>query len=182
MATWLVTGTAGFIGSHVALKLLARGDEVIGIDNLNDYYDVDLKQPRLARFADHPRLYGPSCVSLDYHTPDGTGVRDYLHVMDLAEAHLKAVDYAAAHTGCEVIKLGTGRGYSVLEVVHAFEAASGKPVPSDIQPRRNGDVTALTANPARAQDLLQWRVQHGMDAMCGDAWRCQARKSTGFIQ
>ena len=153
MATWLVTGTAGFIGSHVALKLLARGDEVIGIDNLNDYYDVDLKKARLARFADHPRLYGPSCVSLDYHTPDGTGVRDYLHVMDLAEAHLKAVDYAAAHTGCEVFNLGTGRGYSVLEVVRVFEAVVGKPVSMEIGARRAGDVAALTADPHKANAL-----------------------------
>ena len=116
----------------------------------------------------------------DYPTPDGTGIRDYLHVMDLAEAHLKAVDYAAAHTGCEVFNLGTGRGYSVLEVVAAFEAASGRSVPLDIVGRRAGDVAELTADPGRAQDVLHWRAQHGLDAMCGDAWRWQEQTLQGL--
>jgi len=89
----------------------------------------------------------------DYPTPDGTGIRDYLHVMDLAEAHLKAVDYAAAHTGCEVFNLGTGRGYSVLEVVRVFEAVVGKPVSMEIGARRAGDVAALTADPHKANAL-----------------------------
>lgn len=115
----------------------------------------------------------------DYPTPDGTGVRDYIHVVDLAEAHLKAAGYAAAHTGCEAFNLGTGRGYSVLEVVRTFEAASGRAVPFDILPRRAGDVAELTADPGRAQDVLHWRAQHGLDAMCRDAWRWQSDLPTG---
>lgn len=114
----------------------------------------------------------------DYPTPDGTGVRDYLHVMDLAQAHLQAIDYAASRTGCEAFNLGTGRGYSVLEVVRAFEAASGRSIPYDISPRRDGDVAELTADPSRAQDVLQWRAQHGLEAMCGDAWRWQEHAAT----
>ena len=109
----------------------------------------------------------------DYPTPDGTGIRDYLHVMDLAQAHLQALEHAATRTGCEAFNLGTARGYSVLEVVRAFEVASGRSVPFDILPRRAGDVAELTADPGRAQDVLHWRAQHGLDAMCGDAWRWQ---------
>lgn len=110
----------------------------------------------------------------DYPTPDGTGVRDYLHMVDLAQAHLLALDYATTRPGCEAFNLGTGRGYSVLEVVRAFEAASGKAIPYDILPRREGDVAELTADPGRAHDVLQWHAQHGLEAMCGDAWRWQA--------
>ena len=111
----------------------------------------------------------------DYPTPDGTGIRDYLHVMDLAEAHLKAVGFAAAHTGCEVFNLGTGRGYSVLEVVKAFEAASGRGVPLDTVGRRAGDVAELTADPekARANAGLGWIAQRDIEAMCADAWQFQ---------
>jgi UDP-glucose 4-epimerase len=111
----------------------------------------------------------------DYPTPDGTGIRDYLHVMDLAEAHLSAVDFVAARTGCEVFNLGTGRGYSVLEVVRAFEVASGRAVTLDIVGRRAGDVAELTADPekARSKDGLGWRAQRDIHAMCGDAWRFQ---------
>lgn len=116
----------------------------------------------------------------DYPTTDGTGVRDYLHVMDLADAHLKAVEYGIANRGCEVFNLGTGRGYSVLEVVRAFEAASGRSVPFDILPRRAGDVAELTADPGRAHDVLQWRAQHGLDAMCRDAWGWQNHNARGI--
>lgn len=116
----------------------------------------------------------------DYPTPDGTGVRDYLHVMDLADAHVKAVDYAAAHSGCEAFNLGTGRGYSVLEVVRAFAAASGRSVPLDIVARRTGDVSELTAAPAKAHAGLAWKAQHGIDRMCQDTWRWQSDNPLGF--
>ena len=109
----------------------------------------------------------------DYPTPDGTGIRDYLHVMDLADAHLKAVDYAATHTGCEVFNLGTGRGYSVLEVVRAFEAASGRTVPLDSVARRAGDVAELTADPAKSNRELNWSAKRNLDDMCVDGWRWQ---------
>jgi UDP-glucose 4-epimerase len=118
----------------------------------------------------------------DYPTPDGTGIRDYLHVMDLADAHVKAVDFAAAHPGCEVFNLGTGRGYSVLEVVRAFEAASGRAVPLDIVARRAGDVAELTADPAKARsgEHLGWVAACGIEAMCRDAWRWQQDNPSGF--
>lgn len=116
----------------------------------------------------------------DYPTPDGTGIRDYLHVMDLAEAHLKAVDFAASRTGCEVFNLGTGRGYSVLEVVNAFEAASGREVPLDIVGRRPGDVAELTANPQKANAEMGWVAACGIDRMCLDAWRWQIGNPNGF--
>jgi UDP-glucose 4-epimerase len=120
------------------------------------------------------RVYGN-----DYPTADGTGIRDYLHVMDLAEAHLKAVAYSGLHAGCEVFNLGTGRGYSVLEMVHAFEAASGRPIPFAIQPRRAGDVAELTADPTRARAVLGWEATHELSAMCADAWRWQQGNCDG---
>jgi UDP-glucose 4-epimerase len=116
----------------------------------------------------------------DYPTPDGTGVRDYLHVMDLAEAHLKAVDYATALTGCEVFNLGTGRGYSVLEVVKAFEAASGHSVPLEIMGRRAGDVAELTSDPSKGRTKLGWSAEHGIEQMCMDAWAWQRAHPAGF--
>ena len=118
----------------------------------------------------------------DYSTPDGTGIRDYLHVMDLAEAHLKAVDVAAARTGCEVFNLGTGLGYSVLDVVKAFEEASGCAVALDIVGRRAGDVAELTADPHKANTEMGWIAAHGIDRMCGDAWRWQQQNPRGFEQ
>lgn len=116
----------------------------------------------------------------DYPTPDGTGIRDYLHVMDLAEAHLKAVDYSAERTGCEAFNLGTGRGYSVLEVVKAFEAASGRDVPLEIVARRTGDVAELTADPLKANAALGWSARFGIDRMCADGWRWQVANPNGF--
>lgn len=121
------------------------------------------------------RVYGS-----DYPTPDGTGVRDYLHVMDLARAHLQAVDYAAAHSGCEAVNLGTGRGYSVLELVQAFEQASGRPIPHEITQRRAGDVAELTAAPALTNQKLGWRANLGIEAMCEDTWHWQNKNPEGY--
>ncbi|MEF2154771.1 UDP-glucose 4-epimerase GalE [Luteimonas sp. FXH3W] len=109
----------------------------------------------------------------DYPTPDGTGVRDYLHVMDLARAHLKALEYSVEHQGCEVFNLGTGRGYSVLEMVTSFETASGKSIPYRILPRRAGDVAEMTANTAKANAVLGWETELGLSEMCADTWRWQ---------
>lgn len=121
------------------------------------------------------RVYGNN-----YPTPDGTGVRDYLHVMDLAQAHLQAVDYAAAHPGCEAFNLGTGRGYSVLELVQAFEQASGRPIPYEITQRRAGDVAELTADPTLANQKLGWRANLGIEAMCADTWHWQNKNPEGY--
>ncbi|WP_153110928.1 UDP-glucose 4-epimerase GalE [Propionivibrio limicola] len=106
----------------------------------------------------------------DYPTPDGTGVRDYIHVVDLAEGHVAALDYLRRHEGMLTVNLGTGRGYSVLEMVRAFEKASGRPVPYQIVARRPGDVAACYADTSLAEKLLGWRARRGIDEMCRDAW------------
>jgi UDP-glucose 4-epimerase len=116
----------------------------------------------------------------DYDTPDGTGVRDYIHVMDLADGHVAALRFLLERQRSLTVNLGTGRGYSVLEVVQAFERASGKPVPYRIAPRRPGDVAACYADPARARELLGWSATRGIDAMCVDAWRWQSGNPRGF--
>ena len=109
----------------------------------------------------------------DYPTPDGTGVRDYIHVVDLARGHLAALQ--ALESGAEpiTVNLGTGRGYSVLEMIRTFEQVSGRPVPYRIAPRRSGDIAQCYADPARAARLLGWQAQRGIDDMCRDAWRWQ---------
>ena len=111
----------------------------------------------------------------DYDTPDGTGVRDYIHVMDLAQGHLAALHFLQAQTGWHAINLGTGQGYSVQEMVKAFEAASGKPVACNIVPRRPGDVASCYAKVDKAQALLNWQASRGLPQMCEDAWRAQQR-------
>jgi UDP-glucose 4-epimerase len=109
----------------------------------------------------------------DWPTPDGTGIRDYLHVDDLAEGHVAALRYLAAHAGVVAVNLGVGRGYSVLEVVAAFERACGRTVTKRIAPRRAGDVACIYADPSRAQALFGWRAVRDLDAICADAWRWQ---------
>ncbi len=109
----------------------------------------------------------------DYDTADGTGVRDYIHVVDLAYGHLLALRYLHTHPGCEAINLGTGVGYSVLEMVAAFEKVCGRPLMCQMAARRPGDVDACYADPAKAAQLLGWRAKHGLQAMCADAWRWQ---------
>ncbi len=107
----------------------------------------------------------------DYPTPDGTGVRDYIHVMDLAEGHAAALSFLQRESGWHAINLGTGRGYSVLDMVRAFEQASGRPVAHEIKPRRPGDVASCYANPAKAAALLGWRATRGIEEMCESSWR-----------
>ena len=109
----------------------------------------------------------------DYPTPDGTGVRDYIHVVDLARGHLAALHALRERSGVMTVNLGTGRGYSVLEMVRAFAKASGKPVPCRIVARRPGDIAQCYADPALALAMLGWQAQLGIDAMCADTWRWQ---------
>ncbi len=116
----------------------------------------------------------------DWPTVDGTGVRDYIHVMDLARAHADALERLADATGHVVLNLGVGRGISVLELVRAFERASGRPVPYRIVGRRDGDVAAAYADPTRAQQRLGWRAELDVDAMCRDAWHWQSRNPRGY--
>jgi UDP-glucose 4-epimerase len=116
----------------------------------------------------------------DYATADGTGVRDYIHVVDLAAGHLKALEALQRLPDLLTVNLGTGVGYSVLDMVKAFESASGKAVPYQIMPRRAGDVAACYAEPAAALALLDWRAERGLEAMCADAWKWQSGNPQGF--
>lgn len=116
----------------------------------------------------------------DYGTDDGTGVRDYIHVMDLARGHLAALDYLASRQRSITVNLGTGRGYSVLQSVRAFERASGKRVALEFHPRRAGDVAACYADPSAAARELGWSAKLGLEDMCRDAWRWQAANPDGF--
>ena len=116
----------------------------------------------------------------DYATPDGTGVRDYIHVVDLALGHLKALERLRQHAECRAINLGTGTGYSVLDMLGAFERASGRPVPYKIAGRRAGDIAACYADPAQAAQLLGWRAERDLQAMCQDAWRWQSGNPQGY--
>ena len=117
----------------------------------------------------------------DYETPDGTGVRDYIHVVDLALGHLNALQRLEQHAECRAINLGTGVGYSVLDMVRAFEQASGQPVPYQVAPRRAGDIAACYADPALALALLGWRAERDLAAMCTDAWRWQSSNPNGYV-
>ena len=116
----------------------------------------------------------------DYPTPDGTGVRDYIHVVDLAVGHLKSLERLRDHAECLAVNLGTGTGYSVLDMVRAFEAASGRPVPYKVAARRPGDIASCYADPAQALNLLGWKAQRGLEAMCADGWRWQSANPQGF--
>ncbi len=116
----------------------------------------------------------------DYATPDGTGVRDYIHVVDLATGHLKALERLQQHAECHAINLGTGVGYSVLDMLRAFEQASGRPVPYRVAARREGDVASCYADPGRATALLGWRASRDLQAMCVDAWRWQSENPQGY--
>ena len=113
----------------------------------------------------------------DYATPDGTGVRDYIHVMDLAEAHALALEHILAHDVALTVTLGTGIGISVLEMVQAFERATGRAIPLNISPRRPGDVASYYANPAMAERIFGWKARLNIEDMCRDAWRWEAAKA-----
>ncbi|MBK0033526.1 UDP-glucose 4-epimerase GalE [Erwinia sp. S43] len=116
----------------------------------------------------------------DYPTKDGTGVRDYIHVMDLAEGHLKALDHLPAISGYKAYNLGAGKGYSVLEMVKAFEKVSGRPVPYQVSPRRDGDLAAFWADASLADSELDWRVSRGIDEMMRDTWNWQSNNPNGY--
>jgi UDP-glucose 4-epimerase len=116
----------------------------------------------------------------DYPTPDGTGVRDYIHVTDLASGHVAALRFQADNPGIATVNLGTGCGYSVLEMVRAFSAASGRDVPYRIAPRRAGDIASCYADPGLAEKLLGWKAVRGIEEMCTDTWRWQSQNPQGF--
>lgn len=156
------------VGAHESGLI---GEDPQGIpNNLMPY----VSQVAIGR-RDHLTVFGD-----DYDTPDGTGVRDYIHVVDLARAHVLAVRYAQEHKGCEVFNIGTGKGSSVLEIVRAFEKACGKKIPYVIGPRRPGDLAIVYADTAKAGKVLGFTAQFGLDRMCEDAWRWQSLNPNGF--
>ena len=116
----------------------------------------------------------------DYNTHDGTGVRDYIHVVDLADAHLKALDRAKQVTGIEHFNIGTGNGYSVLDVVHAYEKATGLTVKYEICPRRPGDIDECYADPTKAYTILGWQAKYDIDKMCVDSANWQKKNPDGY--
>lgn len=116
----------------------------------------------------------------DYDTPDGTGVRDYIHVLDLAVGHVKAIQKLEENPGLAVYNLGTGVGYSVLDMIHAFGKACGKEIPYEIKPRREGDIAQCYASPVKAKEELGWEAKHGLDEMCEDTWRWQSDNPKGY--
>ena len=124
---------------------------------------------------DHLTVFGG-----DYPTPDGTCLRDYIHVMDLANGHVKAVEYAANHKGVEVFNLGTGTPYSVLDIIHAFEKATGVKVKYEIGPRRAGDLPKFWADSTKAQKVLGWHAERTLEDMCRDTWNWQAKNPDGY--
>lgn len=146
------------IGAHASGLL---GDDPSGIPNNLMPYIVRVASGVLEKLT----VFGN-----DYPTPDGTGLRDYIHVVDLARGHLKALEYAMSHTGTEAFNLGTGTGVSVLELVHAFEKTTGVSVPYVIGPRRDGDLACCWADPSHAEALLHWRAEKNVEEMCRDSW------------
>lgn len=116
----------------------------------------------------------------DYPTPDGTGVRDYIHVVDLAKGHVKAIDYANEHKGTEIFNLGTGVGYSVLDIVKAFSKVNDIEIPYSIKPRRAGDIAECYADPAKAKEVLGWTAEKTLEDMCRDSWNWQKNNPKGY--
>ncbi len=116
----------------------------------------------------------------DYDTPDGTGVRDYIHVVDLAAGHVKAIDKIKEKEGVSIYNLGTGKGYSVLDMVAAFGKACGREIPYEIKPRRAGDIDTCYSDPAKANRELGWKAEHSLEEMCADSWRWQSMNPDGY--
>lgn len=116
----------------------------------------------------------------DYDTHDGTGVRDYIHVVDLAKGHVKAIDYSATHKGTEIFNLGTGTGYSVLDIVNAFSKVNNIEIPYEIKPRRAGDIAECYADASKAEKLLGWKAEKGLEDMCRDSWNWQSHNVSGY--
>jgi UDP-glucose 4-epimerase len=157
------------IGAHPSGEL---GEDPAGVPNNLMPFVAQVcvgRRGKLAVFGD------------DYATPDGTGVRDYSHVVDLARGHAKALEKLASdRVGCEAVNLGTGKGYSVLDLVRGMEAATGRPVPYEIAGRRPGDIAECYASAGKAEEMLGWRAEKGLREMCEDTWRWQESHPNGF--
>ena len=158
------------IGAHPSGRI---GENPNGIPNNLMPYITQVavgKRPELGVFGN------------DYDTPDGTGVRDYIHVVDLARGHVSALKAIERKCGLAIYNLGTGHGYSVLDIVHAFERVNGVPVPYSIKPRRPGDIATCYSDPAKAEHELGWKAEYGIDEMCRDSWNWQKNNPNGYEQ
>ncbi len=155
------------VGAHKSGRI---GEDPKGIPNNLMPYITQVAVGKLEKLG----VFGD-----DYDTPDGTGVRDYIHVVDLAIGHVKAIDYILTNPGLDIINLGTGVGYSVLDMVKAFSKACKKELPYEIKPRRDGDIAMCYADPAKALKVLGWKAERGLDEMCEDSWRWQSQNPNG---
>jgi len=156
------------VGAHESGRI---GENPTGIpNNLMPY----ITQVAVGK-RDHLSIFGN-----DYPTPDGTGVRDYIHVVDLAKGHVAALAYALQHSGTEVFNLGTGHGVSVLELVNAFMKATGVNIPYEITARRPGDLAECWADPSKAERVLGWHAEKTVEDMCADSWRWQSQNPNGY--
>jgi len=220
--TILVTGGAGYIGSHTIIELHKANHEVLSVTNpygrtklmmeeiLQDVYRADNKwnivilryfnpvgAHKSGRIGEDPngipnnlmpfisqvavgKLKELAVFGDDYNTVDGTGVRDYIHVVDLAYGHVSALKKITDNSGLNIYNLGTGKGYSVLETLHAFEAACGKKLKYKVAPRRAGDIASCYALPDKAKRELDWQATRNMEEMCIDAWRWQTNNPEGY--
>ena len=158
------------IGAHKSGRI---GENPNGIPNNLMPYITQVAVGKL----DHLNIFGN-----DYNTPDGTGVRDYIHVVDLARGHVKAIEKLATKPGCRIYNLGTGVGYSVLDIVHAFEKTTGVRIPYYFAPRRSGDIDTCYSDASRARAELGWTAEFGIDDMCSDAWNWQKNNPNGYEQ
>ena len=156
------------IGAHESGRI---GEDPTGIPNNLMPYITKVAAGQLEKLT---------VMGDDYNTHDGTGVRDYIHVVDLAKGHVAACDYANKTKGCEIINLGTGVGYSVLDIVKAFNKANNLELPYVIGPRRPGDVDACFADPRKAKELLGWEATKNLEDMCRDAWNWQRNNPKGY--
>ena len=156
------------VGAHVSGRI---GEDPTGIPNNLTPFVMQVAVGRRDRVG----VFGN-----DYPTPDGTGVRDYIHVVDLVLGHLAALDALEKTQGCVAYNLGTGTGYSVLQVIEAARKATGKEIPAEILPRRPGDIAECYADPTTAAEALGWRATRGLDEMLADAWRWQEANPNGF--
>lgn len=156
------------IGAHESGRI---GENPNGIPNNLMPYITQVAAGRLKRLG----VFGN-----DYPTHDGTGVRDYIHVVDLAKGHVKAIDYAEQHKGTEIFNLGTGTGYSVLDIVKAFSKVNNIEIPYDIKPRRAGDIAECYADPTKAYEILGWKAEKNLEDMCRDSWNWQFHNINGY--
>lgn len=168
--SWQITALRYFnpIGAHESGKI---GEDPNDIPNNLFPYVAQVAVGRREKLS----VFGG-----DYDTPDGTGVRDYIHVVDLAKGHVAALEHMDVSKGVEVYNLGTGKGVSVLEVVHTFEKTSGKHIPYDIVARRPGDVASCYADVSKAADVLNWHTVNSLEDACADSWRWQSQNPEGY--